>query len=426
MSRPRNRSDEIHAVRREALVTLREANEERRIGALQDSLHDHGLGADSSGNQAFRATISQMQGIKPQLTTELLNHIRGRDVWRAPAFKIGNYRTLVEHVARLSYANRNQLVFFRGQDKDFQSKAGGSTLYPAIYRSDNLVHAELEVRFRQLESAGRALVELFDKQEIEGARDVSRKKYVQWSILQHYEVVPTPLLDVTHSLRVACSFAQLASIDPTCYVYVLGFPYPTNRISINSEEDLVNIRLLSICPPDALRPYFQEGYMTGTPDVTSTFETKTELDFRNRLIAKFAIPRAKSFWNAGFEGTPITALYPADDRVHGLCQEVITQISKAEEASGDLGQLLVEWAKLEEQLLSRARQLTEKNVSVREAIRALVGRGVIDDELAADLEEIRRVRNTAAHTPGQVQEVEVHRALHKLRRLPGKMWGLMS
>jgi uncharacterized protein YutE (UPF0331/DUF86 family) len=65
-------------------------------------------------------------------------------------------------------------------------------------------------------------------------------------------------------------------------------------------------------------------------------------------------------------------------------------------------------------------------VSVREAIRALVGRGVIDDELAADLEEIRRVRNTAAHTPGQVQEVEVHRALHKLRRLPGKMWGLMS
>ncbi len=92
------------------------------------------------------------------------------------------------------------------------------------------------MRFRKLESAGRTLVKLFEKHKIEGARDVSRKRYVQWSILQHYEVIPTPLLDVTHSLRVACSFAQLAGTDPTCYVYVLGFPYSTNRISINSER----------------------------------------------------------------------------------------------------------------------------------------------------------------------------------------------
>ena len=103
---------------------------------------------------------------------------------------------------------------------------------------------------------------------------------------------------ITHVIALACSFAQLAGIDPTCYVYVLGFPYPTNRISINSEEDLVNIRLLSICPPDALRPCFQKGYMAGTADATSNFETKTELDFRNPLIAKFAIPRAKSFWRS--------------------------------------------------------------------------------------------------------------------------------
>jgi FRG domain-containing protein len=358
-----------------------------------------------------------MQSITPQLTEELVKHIRSQDIWRAPAFEIGNYRALVEHVARLSYTNRNQLVFFRGQGNDYQNKAGGSTLYPAIYRSDNLLHAELEVRFRRLESASRILVELFGKHKIEGARDVSRKKYVQWSILQHYEIVPTPLLDITHSLRVACSFAQLAGTAPTCYVYVMGFPYPTNRISINSEEDLVNIRLLSICPPDALRPYFQEGFMAGTPDVTSNFETKTELDFRNRLIAKFAIPRAKSFWNAGFEGTPRTALYPPEDRVHELCQEINTQISHEGAASGDVGQLLVEWAKLEEQLLPRARRLTQKNVSVREAIRALVEPGLINHESARGLEEVRRIRNTAAHTPGKVNQAEVQLALYQLREL---------
>ena len=120
-----------------------------------------------------------MQSISPQLTDELLKHVRGRDIWRAPAAEIEDYRALLEQVARLSYANRNQLLFFRGQDKDYQSKVGGSTLYPAIYRGDNLPRAELEVRFQQLESAGQALVSLFNKHKIEGARDISRKRYVQ-------------------------------------------------------------------------------------------------------------------------------------------------------------------------------------------------------------------------------------------------------
>lgn len=357
-----------------------------------------------------------MQSIKPQLTDELAKHAQDRDVWSAPPFKIDNFRDLVEHVARLAYANRNHLLFYRGQDKDYQSKAGGSTLYPAIYRGDNLPKAELDVRFRQLESAEQILSDLFEEQKIEGARDVSRKTYVRWSILQHYEVAATPLLDITQSLRVACSFAQLASTDKTCFVYVLGFPYPTNRVSINSEEDVVNIRLLSICPPAALRPYFQEGYIAGTPDVTTNFETKTELDFRNRLIAKFAVPRAKRFWNAGFEATPKSALYPANDRVEKLCQEVILRKMQTK-GIGDMGQLLVEWAKLEERLLPRARQITERNISITEALRVLVKQGELNENVADALGRIRRVRNVAAHTPSQVKMVDIDLALRELREL---------
>jgi hypothetical protein len=151
--------------------------------------------------------------------------------------------------------------------------------------------------------------------------------------------------------------------------------------------------------------------------VTSNFETKTELDFRNRLIAKFVIPRGKDFWNAGVGATPRAALYPSGDRVRDVCQEVIARISQKEAASGDLGQLLVEWGKLEEQLLPPARQLTEKNLSVREAIKTLAGRGLINEETAASLEEVRRVRNTVAHTPGQAKGTEVKRALEQLRQL---------
>jgi hypothetical protein len=156
--------------------------------------------------------------------------------------------------------------------------------------------------------------------------------------------------------------------------------------------------------------------MAGTPDVTSDFDTKTELDFRNRLIAKFAIPRASRFWSSGFEATPRTALYPSNDRVEELCREVSGRVQAALSV-GDMGQLLVEWAHLEEQLLPRARQISERNVSISEAIRVLVERGELSGEVGAALNNVRRVRNAAAHTPGRVEAPEIDRALRQLRDL---------
>ena len=157
--------------------------------------------------------------------------------------------------------------------------------------------------------------------------------------------------------------------------------------------------------------------MAGTPDVTTDFDTKTELDFRNRLIAKFAIPRARSFWGTGFEAAPKTALYPSNDRVGVLCQDVVDRIQKERAAIGDMGELLVEWAKLEERILPRARQLTARNVSVREALLALVASGQLDKDVASGLDEVRRVRNSAAHTPGRLEKADVDRALQQLRKL---------
>jgi hypothetical protein len=251
-----------------------------------------------------------MREITPKFTPELEKHSDGEPIWRVPAFPVDSFRTLVEHVAKLAYRNRDDLLFFRGQSRDYQSKAGGSTLYPSIYRGDPLAQRELRHRFDLLDQAGRTLAKRFADESIDGQKDLLRKKIIQWGILQHYQVAATPLIDLTQSLRVACSFAQHESPEPTCYVYVLGLPFLTNRISVNSEHDLVNVRLLSICPPAALRPYYQEGYLAGTTDITDEFDSKTELDFRNRLIAKFAIPRARSFWGDGFDPIPPSALSP--------------------------------------------------------------------------------------------------------------------
>jgi uncharacterized protein YutE (UPF0331/DUF86 family) len=156
--------------------------------------------------------------------------------------------------------------------------------------------------------------------------------------------------------------------------------------------------------------------MVGTPDITADFETKTELDIRNRLIAKFAIPRAKSFWNSGFQKMPPSALFPSGDSVEDLCKEITTRL-REEESRSDIGQFLLEWAQLEEKLLPRARRLTERNLSVGEAISALARDKTLPQDVATALNDLRRVRNMAAHTPGKVDNREINRAMRRLREL---------
>src|SRR5437667_6276967 len=119
-----------------------------------------------------------------RLTAELDAHRDGVPIWKAAAFQVRRFRDLVEHVARLAHANPDELLFFRGQDRDYQSKAGGTTLYPAIYRSDSLPIRELRHRFDLLEQAARLLVDEFRNARIEGHRELRQKRYIQWSILQ--------------------------------------------------------------------------------------------------------------------------------------------------------------------------------------------------------------------------------------------------
>lgn len=368
-----------------------------------------------------------MREIIPSLTSELKKHNSGKPAWIAPPFEILHFRELVKHVARLAYANTEQLLFFRGQDKDFQNKAGGSTLYPGIYRVDSLAARELKYRFFQLNRAARLLVEKFTKAGIEGHKSLRQKQYIQWSILQHYEVVATPLLDVTQSLRVACSVAQQGSTDPTCYVYVLGLPYLTNRITVNSEHDIVIVRLLSICPPGALRPYFQEGYLAGTTDITTEFDSKTELDFRNRLIAKFAIPRNKSFWGVGFNQIPSSALYPQGDEIKKVCDQMKAELSTGvadynPEAARDLEpsnlvDFIREWAELEEFLLNTARNITERNVSLRESISGLAKTHFMPSSTSVQLEALRTFRNAVVHKPETIAPSALSKALAQLREV---------
>jgi hypothetical protein len=145
-----------------------------------------------------------MRRILPELTDELLVHFGDTSrVSSAEPFPVKTFRELVEHTAKLAFKNKDHLIFYRGQSTDFKNKASNSSFYPSIYRGDYLPIRELTNRFDILEGASKALIELFEKNKIEGYKELKRRKAVQWSLLQHYEVCHTPYLDFTHSLRVA-------------------------------------------------------------------------------------------------------------------------------------------------------------------------------------------------------------------------------
>ncbi len=88
-----------------------------------------------------------MRSISGQLTPELSLIVGEKLVAKAPPLPITSFRDLMQHVARLAYANKDHLLFFRGQASDHKNKARASSFYPSIYRGERLSQSELEVRF---------------------------------------------------------------------------------------------------------------------------------------------------------------------------------------------------------------------------------------------------------------------------------------
>jgi len=356
-----------------------------------------------------------MREIRGVLTDKIRHFIGSDSVATADAYPVSDYLELIHQVAKLSYLNKDYLLFFRGQDRDYRNRAHASTFYPGIYRGDRISRQELDIKFDILMASARQLCDSLRSRNIDGNRDVKRRKFIQWSILQHYQVCPTPLLDFTHSLRVACSFASIFSNTGDPYVFVFGLPYVTNRISVNSEHDIVNVRLLSICPPDALRPYFQEGYLAGTDDITNEYETKSELDFSNRLIAKFQLRRG-SFWGGGFEPIPESALYPQDDEFESICKQIRIDTDSYAGAAG-IGTFLQMWHNLENIILSEARIRKSDVYSIRQAMDVLLKFELVESWYWDQLNGLRILRNRIVHEPSKVKTQEILGGMHQIKQL---------
>ena len=113
-------------------------------------------------------------------------------------------------------------------------------------------------------------------------------------------------------------------------------PHISGAVTASAEAGLQIVRLASVCPPSAVRPHIQEGYLLGEyPDLSGTDQKQLyesyEVDFGRRLIAKFRFDPAR-FWykSEAFPKVPERALYPpaGEDPLCDLASAVSWEIAE--------------------------------------------------------------------------------------------------
>lgn len=241
------------------------------------------------------------------------------DIWRGPGHPVISYTDLLCKLAEVQYLNPDYVLMLRGQKVNYTAPLGHSLLKPSIFRSKDGKYPGQQVlrdRFARLRFAEKALVGNADAYLFhDPIQRIKRFRIIRWAILQHYEVLETPLLDVTTSVRISASFA-CSSANSEAFVFVLAVPNVSSAVTSSAEAGIQIIRLASVCPPGAMRPHVQEGYLLGEFPEIDTFEQKEnfaygEVDFGSRLISKFRID-PHSFWhNEYFPRVPTEFLYPS-------------------------------------------------------------------------------------------------------------------
>lgn len=231
-------------------------------------------------------------------------------------YPVKTFRNLIEEVALVTLSNRNYEMFYRGQTTDYKDSQSvyykentpKTIIYPSICRPERKDDGTYKSSIRKTKVKERYEDLFFLIEKMAGGRTFEYEFY--FTLFQHYDILPTPLIDITQSLRVASTFAlRKAKIG---YLYVFGLPYPNQSISHYSDLGIVLVKLQNVCPVKALRPRYQEGYLVGK--YPFHFEKEGNDNLARRLIAKFKLDNTEGkFWDDSFQEMPDGVLYPEND-----------------------------------------------------------------------------------------------------------------
>lgn len=241
-----------------------------------------------------------------------VNYVR-----RSDGYPTKSFRDLVELTAQVAIWNKQYDMFFRGQTLDYKNKNDKSDIYPSICRPEtksdgsykaSIKSTTIEKRLNELHS----FVKYLSSTERYPFKKKRSRTFVEndYALIQHYGILPTPMIDITQSLRVAATFALRQT--KTGYLYVFGLPYPHGSISYFIDNNIVLVKLQNSCPSNALRPRYQEGFLVGRFPFSPYKAIGDNL--ATRLLAKFYLDNSDDhFWDDLFKPLPEELLFPTKD-----------------------------------------------------------------------------------------------------------------
>jgi len=259
-----------------------------------------------------KASLDEWRATRP----DDLEHtqVSPQEAWRSK-WRITNFRKLKRVIDFLSVMNKRLALYFRGQSKPWDPLPSLFRPWWRVYGTDERVDISAPGRyFELLEDIGNRVYGVCRKMGVprwRGLRDIQESR---WAVVQHYGLWPTPLIDVTSSLRVAAAFAlgwdtKTASSG---YVIVAGLPYGTGSIAFDIDEHIVLARLQAVCPPDARRPHLQDGYLVGRfPFAMEQPEIKEKSNLARRVVAVIRVVDAGNFWDEDFPQPTQESLLPS-------------------------------------------------------------------------------------------------------------------
>ncbi len=266
----------------------------------------------------------------------------------------GSYAELVEVVSFLSVMNKRDTLYFRGQTKK-------RPLRPAIFRSSwtslsgtrHAIPEDPSVLQRIWDHLNREISSIIlsvcEKLPMPRRATLKMFREAVWAIAQHYELWPTPLIDITRSLRIAASFALWDGQSEGC-LYVVALPPSTNSVTFDADQHVVLARLQAVCPPVVKRPHFQDGFLAGRFPFASPIANSIDRhpanvsDLARRLVARIDLtdaddednrqarrPSGRGFWNDDFPRMSRPSLPPKaeEDQLLNRFARFTSQIDQA-------------------------------------------------------------------------------------------------
>jgi hypothetical protein len=244
-----------------------------------------------------------------------------------------SYTELVDVISFLSIMNKRHTLYFRGQTKEWDlipatfrpswtSLSGAPHALPGTPSALRAIWAHLNEQIASI------VLAVCDKLPMPRRATLRMFREAIWAVAQHYELWPTPLIDITPNLRTAASFALWGG-EASGYLYVAALPASTNSVTFDADQHVVLARLQAVCPPVAKRPHYQDGYLAGrfpfmSPDSNTIDKDPANVsNLSRRLVARIILtdaddeasrrgrrPSGRGFWSDDFPRMSVPSLMP--------------------------------------------------------------------------------------------------------------------